>query len=75
MDKISIIVCTRNRADFLLGTLEILEGVLPQERAGIEVIVVDNGSTDNTREGRRKFSAAHREFKLYPSRNGVNRWH
>ncbi|MGV3631160.1 MAG: glycosyltransferase family A protein [Bacteroidota bacterium] len=46
---VSIIIPTVNRAAFLLKTLESLAG-LKTERAAFEVIVVDNGSTDHTKE-------------------------
>ena len=45
---VSVVICTRNRAAYLAAALESLgnqEGSPP-----FEVIVVDNGSTDNTRE-------------------------
>ena len=48
MVKIAIIICTRNRAAKLQTTLDTLVRALPQERAGIEVIVVDDGSTEQT---------------------------
>ncbi|MGE5294055.1 MAG: glycosyltransferase family 2 protein [Solirubrobacterales bacterium] len=47
---LSIIVCTRNRADLLRLCLEALarqQGVPPE---AYEILVVDNGSTDATRE-------------------------
>jgi glycosyltransferase involved in cell wall biosynthesis len=63
MVKIAIIICTRNRAAKLQTTLDTLDRVLPQDRAGIEVIVVDNASTDDTAEVVGRFAAAHPEFK------------
>lgn len=45
----SIIICTRDRVDALRATLESLRAVVvPEELAGSEVLVVDNGSTDDT---------------------------
>jgi len=44
---ISIVVCTRNRADMLRGALASLIG-LAAERFSYEIVVIDNGSTDNT---------------------------
>lgn len=46
----SIIICTKNRAGSLRETLAKMEGVLVPSSATIEMIVVDNGSTDHTRE-------------------------
>ena len=48
MPTISIIICSRNRADSLKKTLEAVERVLPEPEGSIELIVVDNGSTDGT---------------------------
>jgi len=44
---ISIVIITRNRAEWLNDTLESLT---KQSRPADEVIVVDNASTDNTKE-------------------------
>lgn len=49
MTSISIVICTWNRADLLRHTLESLQqqaGCAPSE---VEVIVVDNNSSDNTK--------------------------
>lgn len=44
---ISVIIPTHNRAEFLM---DVLESVYCQTRKPFEIIVVDDGSTDNTRE-------------------------
>lgn len=44
--RISVVVCTRNRADLLREVLDDLRRQLPP--TGCEVLVVDNGSTDHT---------------------------
>ena len=55
---LSVVVCTRNRADELVNCLP---GLAEQakEFSDVEVVVVDNGSTDNTREVVSKLSAGH----------------
>ena len=47
MPRISVIICTHNRADMLVSALE-SQGVQSLDRSLYEVIVVDNGSTDGT---------------------------
>jgi glucosyl-dolichyl phosphate glucuronosyltransferase len=50
MTGVSIIICTRNRADFLSMTLQSLGRMeIPRDHSA-ELIVVDNGSTDGTAE-------------------------
>ncbi|MEQ1829321.1 MAG: glycosyltransferase family A protein [Pirellula sp.] len=46
----SIIICTKNRAESLRQTLAKMEGVIVPESEITELIIVDNGSTDHTRE-------------------------
>jgi len=52
---LSIIVCTRNRADELVNCLQELKeqtgGI-----EGVEIIIVDNGSTDHTKEVAARFT-------------------
>src|SRR5581483_12381122 len=45
---VSIIICTRNRAQHLKATLESLNRVRVPSDLSAEVIVVDNGSSDET---------------------------
>jgi len=47
---ISIIICTRNRATHLQKTLESLASVDVPDGQGVEVLIIDNGSTDATPE-------------------------
>jgi len=46
---VSLIICTRNRASELAGTLENILPLVHDESALLEIIVVDNGSSDGTR--------------------------
>ena len=46
-ETVAVVVVTHNRADLLVG---MLDGLVAQTRAPDAVIVIDNGSTDHTRE-------------------------
>ncbi len=46
--NVSIIICTRNRGGELKKTLEAIKDVLVPEKICVELIIVDNGSTDIT---------------------------
>lgn len=48
--KISVIICTRNRAAFLSDTLGSLARTRIPDGWTVELVLVDNGSTDATRE-------------------------
>lgn len=54
---VSIIICTYNRAADLGQTLESLRTVVLPAEKQTELIIVDNGSTDNTAEVARAFAA------------------
>lgn len=47
--KISVVICTYNRAELIKGAVETLAGQ-DFEKTAYEVIVVDDGGTDNTSE-------------------------
>lgn len=67
---ISVLLCTRNRADSLRETLDCLARA---DRAGlqVEIVVVDNGSTDATQEVARAFSGLIDIRLLFEPRQGV----
>lgn len=53
----SIIICTRNRAAALEATLQSLAGVHFPPGDGVELLVIDNGSTDETPTVVRQFAS------------------
>ncbi len=48
--EVSILICTRNRADDLRQTLAAMAGLCVPEEMPAELVVVDNASTDDTRQ-------------------------
>ena len=48
--EVSIIICTRNRAESLRLTLDAISGLAVPQGWKVELLVVDNGSSDNTRQ-------------------------
>lgn len=65
LQKISVIIPTRNRVASLMALLNSLAQAQAPQRAETEIIVVDNGSTDATAAVLRQLSA---DFKPYPLR-------
>lgn len=66
-EMISVVIPTYNRAAFICRTIE---SVLSQTFSNVEVIVVDDGSTDNTVELVKKYNS-HPDFKyLYQPNKG-----
>src|SRR5262245_55018585 len=57
---ISVVVCTRNRAALLRGALASLYDLATEDEFTYEIVVVDNGSTDETPQ---VIAAAARESK------------
>jgi len=66
---LSIVICTRNRADSLAETLACLAALDPTS-GDFEVVVVDNGSTDGTSERMRDFEGRLRLRTLFEPRPG-----
>ena len=48
VDRISVLICTYNRARLLRETLAALQAQAPPRDCDVEIVVVDNNSTDNT---------------------------
>lgn len=67
MTLVSVIIPTYNRADLLRGAVD---SVLAQTYPNIEVIVVDNGSTDSTAEIMRSYSHDARVQYIYQEGSG-----
>lgn len=55
---ITVVLCTRNRSDLLRGALETLVALETESRFDYEILVVDNGSTDETPQVVRGFARA-----------------
>src|SRR6476620_7911729 len=67
----SVIVCTRNRANYLTRFLESLLSQECSER--FEVVIVDNGSTDETPELIKEWCSQHTHFRsVLESRIGLS---
>lgn len=64
---VSIIICTYNGADYLEETLR---SVMNQSYKNIEIVVVDDGSKDNTCEIVEKCSLEDKRIVLYKKKNG-----
>lgn len=62
MKRVSVLILTRNRLNSLKRTLDAL---LPQLCDGDEVVVLDTGSTDGTREHFRRWSNPHIRFHTH----------
>lgn len=56
--SISVLICTYNRAELLAQTLEALARTTIPDRCPVEVVVVDNNSTDDTPNVVRRAAAA-----------------
>lgn len=57
--KISLVICTRNRSEMLARCLEKLKQVRRLPYSPIEIVLVDNNSTDDTMETIKNFQASY----------------
>jgi glycosyltransferase involved in cell wall biosynthesis len=48
VDRVSVLICTFNRARLLRDTLGALQSMVRPAECAVEIVVVDNNSTDNT---------------------------
>ena len=62
--KISVVICTYNRADYIMESMNSLYHQTLDRRA-FEVIVVNNNSTDNTKEVCLQYIAQHADANFY----------
>lgn len=67
MPKVSVVIPTYNRANFILETIESVRGQTYHDH---EIIVVDDGSTDNTQEVLRNFSEGNIIQYIYQPNHG-----
>lgn len=65
--KVSVIIPTYNRAKYILETLE---SVLNQSYKNYEVIIVDDGSTDKTKEALKPYILNNRIIYIYKDNGG-----
>ena len=58
--NISVIICTRNRADSILSTIQ---SILDNHSKGIEIIVIDQSDNNNTKEALQPYFKQIKYFK------------
>ena len=72
--KVSILICTRNRAASLARTLQSLLALDWNQSYEREIVIVDNGSTDDTRATIEQFIERHPSLMryVYEARTGLS---
>jgi glycosyltransferase involved in cell wall biosynthesis len=71
---ISIIICTRNRAESLAQTLDSFKSVEVPRGTSAEILVVDNASTDQTREVTRNQKLANFSLRYLSEEHPGKMW-
>jgi glycosyltransferase involved in cell wall biosynthesis len=61
--KVSLIICTRNRSDSLHRTLETMLPIVHDNDQLLEILVMDNGSTDETSKIVERFSSTWKKVR------------
>ena len=70
---LTIVICTRDRASFLRETLRSLVGVRVPAGLKVELLIVDNGSTDDTQQVIQRANLDQFDLRiLYEARPGVS---
>src|SRR5215471_9220074 len=69
---VSVVIPTYNRADYIGETIE---SVLQQTYSNIEIIVIDDGSTDNTAQVVERFESRVRYVRQENAERGASRNH
>jgi glycosyltransferase involved in cell wall biosynthesis len=62
--RATVLICTYNRADLLRETLEALQAMAPPSDCDVEIVIVDNNSTDATRDVVAAFTAGGQRFPV-----------
>jgi len=68
MPKVSIIIPVYNTEDYLE---ECLDSILEQEYADLEVLIIDDGSSDNSKNIALKYVEKYNNFKLFDNHTYV----
>lgn len=70
----SIIICTRNRADSLQETLKSFEQINLPKTISVDLLVVDNGSSDHTKQVVHQCTLSHIPVRyVFEERKGLSR--
>jgi glucosyl-dolichyl phosphate glucuronosyltransferase len=70
--RVSIVICSRDRADSLARTLRSMSSMRVQEDLSWEIVVVDNGSSDHTAEIVASFSSTLPVRYVFEAEGGVS---
>ncbi|GEM_PF-3179079 len=68
--EVSVCICSYNHADYLPHTLD---SILSQSLSVREIIIVDDGSVDDSLEVARRYASAYPSIKVYTHENRMNK--